>query len=89
MDVISILRKKRQDVTAYHIEVSGARQQDYPRVYTEISIRHILTGNNLSAEAVKRAIELSESKYCPAYAMLSKAASISSTFDVRPAGPVD
>lgn len=89
MDVISILRKKRQDVTSYHVEVSGTQQKEYPRVFTEIAIRHIFTGNNLSPEAVERSIELSESKYCPAYAMLSKAASISSSYEIQPAGPVD
>jgi putative redox protein len=89
MDVISILRKKRQDVTGYRIEVSGARRGEYPRVFTEIDVRHVLWGNDLSESAVSRAIELSESTYCPAYAMLSKAARITSSFELRPEIPAD
>jgi putative redox protein len=58
-------------------------------VFTDIWIRHILTGTNLSEEAVRRAIELSETRYCPAYAMLNKAASISSAYEIHPAGPAD
>jgi putative redox protein len=85
MDVLSILRKKRQDVTAYMIEVSGVQTDQPPRVFTEISIRHIVEGN-VSEDALKHAIELSETKYCPAYAMLSKAASISTTFEVHRQG---
>ena len=82
MDIISILRKKRQDVTAYRVEVGGKQAKEYPHVFTEISIRHIVEGNNVSEIAVQRAIELSESKYCPAYAMLSKVANIKTTFEV-------
>jgi putative redox protein len=89
MDVISILRKKRQDVTAYRVEVSGVQQDAYPHVYTDITIRHIVHGNDLSQEAVRRSIELSEAKYCPAFAMLSKAARVTSTFEVLPEAPSD
>jgi putative redox protein len=89
MDVISILRKKRQQVTDYRVEVWGTQETDYPHAYTDISLRHIVTGEAVSEDAVKRAIQLSEDKYCPAYAMLSKAATITSTFEVHPAGPAD
>lgn len=82
MDVVSILRKKREKVTGYRIEVSGEQANEYPRVFTQISIRHIITGINVPEASVRRAIELSETKYCPAYAMLSKAAPISSTFEI-------
>lgn len=89
MDVLSILRKKRQQVTEYHVTVQGTQQQAYPRVYTAITIQHILHGNDLSEEAVKRAIELSETKYCPAYAMLSQAVDITSSYEIHPAAPPD
>ena len=82
MDVISILRKKRQKVTGYRIEVSGEQASEYPRVFTQISIRHVVTGVDLPETSVQRAIELSETKYCPAYAMLSKATEISTTFEI-------
>ena len=89
MDVISILRKKRQDVTGYRVEVEGVRAGQHPKTFTEISLRHIVQGNNVSEEAVRHSIELSETKYCSAFAMLQHAAQISSTFEVHPAVPVD
>jgi putative redox protein len=89
MDVISILRKKRQDVTAYRVVVDGRQADDYPRVFTDITIRHILHGTELREDAVRRSIELSEQKYCPAYAMLSETARITSTFEILPDEPAD
>lgn len=89
MDVISILRKKRQQVTAYYIEVSGLQADSYPHVYTEIDIRHTLHGLDLSPIAVQRSIELSEARYCAAYAMLHQSARITSSFEIHPAAPAD
>jgi putative redox protein len=83
MDVISILRKKRQDVTDYRLEIAGTRAVDHPKPYSDITIRHTVTGRNIAQEAVRQAIELTEEKYCPVHAMLSKAAMISTTFEVR------
>jgi putative redox protein len=85
MDVISILRKKRQQVTAYRVEVSAEMSTEYPHVYTEIAIRHVVQGSGLSEEAVRHSIELSETKYCGAHAMLGKAAAISSTYEIQEA----
>jgi putative redox protein len=89
MDVISILRKKRQDVTGYRIEVTGTKAPDYPRVFTHIAVRHIVHGNNIREDTVRHAVALSEEKYCPAFAMLSKAAEIASNVEVHPASPAD
>jgi putative redox protein len=89
MDVISILRKKRQDVTSYRVEVEAVQSPIHPKVYTDIAIRHIIRGNELSDEAVRRSIELSETKYCPAYAMLRHAARISSSYEILAASPSD
>ena len=74
MDVVSILAKKRQDVTAYQIEVSGLQRDEYPQVYTEVTLTHEVDGRDLSEAAVRRAIELSALKYCPVNAMLSAGA---------------
>jgi putative redox protein len=82
MDVISILRKKRQDITAYRVEVTGTVADEFPHVYTHIAIRHVVQGPHVSHEAVRHAIELSETKYCSAYAMLEKAAELSSSYEV-------
>ncbi len=89
MDVLAILHKKRQDITGYRVEVSGEQATEHPHVFTQICIVHILEGNHVSEEAVRRAIELSETKYCPAFAMLSKAAEVASRFEIVPAGPND
>ena len=73
MDVVSILQKKKQDVKDFQVKVHAATAEEHPKVFTEATIEYILTGKNIEAAAVLRAIELSVEKYCPAQAMLSKA----------------
>lgn len=75
-DVISILKKKQQDVTAFEIRVHGDRATEHPMVYTDITLEYVVTGHNVDPVAVDRAIELSEGKYCSVSAMLGKAANI-------------
>ena len=72
MDVISILRKKRQDVTAFEVRVHAERADEHPRVFTSAVIEYELTGHGVQESAVKRAIELSAVRYCPAQGMLAK-----------------
>jgi putative redox protein len=74
MDVVSILAKKRQVVTAYRIEVTGSQRDDYPQVYTRIDVTHVIEGTVLLEAAVRRAVELSATKYCPVNAMVSAGA---------------
>jgi putative redox protein len=81
-DVASILKKKRQRVTNYTIEVSGERRADYPRSYTSMHVRHIITGIDISPKAVAQAIELSETKYCSVAATLRPQVEIQSTFEI-------
>lgn len=76
MDVVSILRKMRQDVTAYAVAVRGTRAEEHPRVYTAVVVEHTVTGRALSADLVRRAVELSETRYCPVGAMVGKTATI-------------
>ena len=71
MDVASILRKKRQPAVSYRIAVSGERADEHPRVYTEIVVEHQVSGD-VAPEALRRAIELSATTYCPVSAMLSR-----------------
>jgi putative redox protein len=82
MDVVSILRKQRQDLTAYEIAVHGTRADDHPQVYTDITVEHIVTGRRLNPDFVHRAVELSETKYCSVSATLSKSAIITTTVHV-------
>ena len=76
MDVISILRKKQQDITAFEVQVDGVRADEHPRVYTEIWVKFVVTGRGVDAKAVERAIELSRDKYCGAAATLRHTAQI-------------
>ena len=82
MDVISILRKKRQDVTGYEVHVQGIRADEHPKVFVEINIEHIVTGHNVQPAAIARAIELSKTRYCGAEAMLGKVARIKNTYRI-------
>jgi putative redox protein len=81
VDVITILQKKRQQVTAYHVEVRGERREEHPRRFTKMAVHHVLTGRNLSSQAVAQAIELSETKYCSVAATLRPGVEILSTFE--------
>jgi len=73
MDVISILQKKRQEVTSFEVKVDAARANEHPKVFTSAVIRYVITGRNIDEAALTRAIELSAVKYCPAQAMLANA----------------
>jgi len=73
MDVISILRKKKQEVTAFDVRVEAEQQAEHPHVFTTAKILYTVSGRNVDETAVRRAIELSTLKYCPAQAMLSRA----------------
>jgi putative redox protein len=77
MDVISILQKKRQEVTEFEVSAQIERAEEHPKVFTKIVIDYKVTGIGLDQQAVERAVELSENRYCPAQAMLEKAAEIS------------
>ena len=76
MDVISIASKKRQAIAEYVIEASGTQRDEYPQVYTEIDLVHVVRGDGLSEAAIRRSIELSATKYCPVSAMLSAGATV-------------
>jgi putative redox protein len=82
-DVVMILKKKRQELEALEVSVSGERAEEPPRVWTKIEIVYTLRGA-LNEKAVRDAIELSESKYCSVAAMLGKTAKISFRFEILP-----
>ncbi len=82
MDVISILKKKRQDVTDFEVRVEAEQAGEHPHVYTDIHVAYIVRGQDVDPVAVERSIELSETKYCPAHAMLSQAANIISSYEI-------
>ena len=82
VDVVSILKKKRERVTDYRVEVRGTRREEHPRAFTRMEVRHVVRGKNVSEKAVASAIELSETKYCSVSAMLSATATVTSSYEV-------
>jgi putative redox protein len=82
MDVISILRKKRQPVTGLEINVKGEKVDSFPKIYKEVHIEYIVKGHGVEKEAVERAIALSLDKYCSVGATLAKAGSITHSYRI-------
>jgi len=82
-DVASILQKKRQMVTALEIRAHGDRAPEHPRKYIHIELVFVVTGRNIEPDAVRRAIELSEEKYCSVSATLRGTAQIITRFEIR------
>jgi putative redox protein len=82
MDVISILKKKKQNVTNIEINVKGEKAESYPKKFTQINIEYTISGKDLSEDAVKRAIELSMDKYCSVKATLEGSTKINYTYKI-------
>ena len=84
-DVINILRKKRQEVTGYEVKVEADQTPEPPQVFTQVRIHHIVSGIDISPQAVEDAIRLSEEKYCSVGAMVKQSAELHTTFAIVPA----
>ena len=82
VDVIDILKKKRQHVTDYRIEVHGDRRQEFPRAFIKFYVKHIVSGRGVSEKALARAIELSDQKYCSVAATLRGTAEIVTSYEI-------
>ena len=82
-DVVSILKKKRQNISGYWVETEGERRDEPPEVFTKIHIKYNVSGKNISKEAVERAIQLSYDKYCSVGAMLKKTAEITTSYEIH------
>ncbi len=80
MDVISILQKKRQQVTSFQVTAHAERADEHPKVFTKIFLNYQVTGVDVDEQAVERAIELSETRYCPAHAMLAHSVTIQTDY---------
>ena len=83
MDVISILRKKRQQVSGLNVIVQGRRAEQHPKVYTHINVLYRVRGNNVDPQAVERSIELSKTRYCPVIGMLGKVAEVTTRYEIE------
>ena len=82
MDVVSILKKKKQDVTGFEMNVTGDVPDIQPRTFTDIHVEYIITGRDISEEAVKRAIDLSKDKYCLVGLTLAKAVKMTHSYKI-------
>jgi putative redox protein len=82
MDVISILRKKKQDVTGFEVMVNATRADEHPKKFTKIHVEYLVKGRNISEEAVKRAVQLSMDKYCSVKATLEGVAEITYSYKI-------
>jgi putative redox protein len=83
-DVISILQKKREQVTAYQVEIRTERREEHPRAFERFHLKHVIRGHNISAESVERAIALSADKYCSAVATVRPTAQVVMTYEIHP-----
>jgi putative redox protein len=81
-DVVTILKKARQDVTDCKVELAAERAETLPKVFTRIHVHFIVSGKELSETHVKRAVSLSAEKYCSASIMLGKTAEIIHTYEI-------
>lgn len=82
MDVVSILRKKRQDITGLEININGKQADIHPKKLTEIDLEFLVKGKDISEDAVKRSIELSMNKYCSVKATLEGSAKIRFSYKI-------
>ncbi|MCP5158591.1 MAG: OsmC family protein [Gammaproteobacteria bacterium] len=86
IDVVNILRKARQDLHGCEVQLEAERADSEPKVFTQIRVHFIFTGQNLSTKQIERAIHLSAEKYCSASIMLGQMAHITHTFETRQPG---
>jgi len=82
MDIISILLKKKQEVTAFEVKVHAVQALEFPKVFTQAVITYLVTGHAVDEAAVLRAIELTATKYCPAQAMLGKVVPMELVYEI-------
>lgn len=83
MDVVSILRKKKQPVTGLEINIKGKKAESHPKRYTEIKVEFIVRGKGVEEAAVKRAVELSMDKYCSVKATLEGPARVDWSYRIE------
>lgn len=82
MDVISILKKKRQDVINFEVQVETESAETYPHVWVKAKIIYLIHGRGIDSKAVERAMQLSKDRYCPAQNMLNKAVDIELEYEI-------
>jgi len=86
-DVVTILKKSRQDVTDCFAELEAERAEEIPQVFTRIHVHFVVSGNGLKSKQVARAVNLSAEKYCSASIMMAKTAHITHDFEIIEVAP--
>lgn len=81
-DVVMILEKGRQAITDCDVEITAERADQEPKIFTKIHLHFIISGKQLSAARIEKAIKLSAEKYCSASIMLGKSATITHDFEI-------
>ncbi|MCS7201331.1 MAG: OsmC family protein [Dictyoglomus sp.] len=82
MDVISILQKMKEKVETFEIKISAERAEEHPKVYRKVHLEYIFKGENLKEENIKKAIELSQTKYCSVSAILRGTAEVTYSWKI-------
>lgn len=83
MDVVSILSKMKANYTYFGMEIEGIRKKEHPRVFEKINLKYTFKGKDLDLKKIKKAIELSLSKYCSVYNMLNKQVEINYSIEIK------
>lgn len=82
MDIISILKKKRQQVTSFEINITGSKADEHPKKYTSINVEYVVKGRDIAEEAVQKAVQLSMDKYCSVKATLEGSAIVTFSYKI-------
>jgi putative redox protein len=82
VDIVSILKKTKQDITGCIVELSGTRANAVPALFTDIHLKFIITGKNIASKHVARAVNLSAEKYCSVALMLNAKVNITHSFSI-------
>jgi len=83
VDVVSILKKARQDILGCQVELSATRVDSVPKLFSDIHLHFIITGNDINEKHVQRAVSLSADKYCSVALMLNKAVKITHDYAIQ------
>jgi len=84
MDVIHILKNRmHRDVTGLQVQVEAEQAKEHPKVYTRIALKYLVKGRGLKEKDVRRAIELSNTKFCSAAIMMGKTAEVTWSYEIE------
>jgi putative redox protein len=82
MDIVSLFKKMRVDFSGIEMNITAERAEEHPNVYTKIDLEYVIYGRGIDEEKVKRAVELSQEKYCSVSAMLRKSCPVNYTWRI-------